>query len=260
MHNNYSTTNNFYNADHREFNSHLIQYDKPKNVVLDGEFLQFYGMLMAVVYVKEKDSATSRIETLRIPLKGPSMEPMGRYSEASLDDRNFIVLPEDKVLPAELFKRMVYSMTEEGRFHDSLKELKKAGYNVNHEGDCMELEVCISIGGFWIVCDCLNIFIRTKKSLAILPSELENILHLRNFWGKPIRFKDSSGKDDKNKQLTDELNRMLEAYESYGFYVSRTGKFQYDGTYIYSKAKNKAQMSHDEWVKENADCYELIKF
>ena len=256
MHNNYSTTNNFYNENERHFQSHLVQYEHPKDVLLEGEFVQLYGMVLAFIYVKEEN----KIESIRIPLKGQLLEPMSRYSESRLNDNTLVFLPGNKVIPATMFKEMLLCIKEEYLLLPSLRNMKQAGYKVENEKDHFEIKVGWGTSGFWTECECLNIFIRTRKQTVILPKELENLCIIRHFLDKPFRFSAYNGASEKDEWLANELNRMMDAYETYGFHVANGAKVYYDGTYTYNASQGKKELTREEFNKKYIHSYKLIEF
>lgn len=256
MHNNYSTTNNYYNENERHFQSHLVQYSCPKDVLLEGEFMQLYGMVLAFIYVKEEN----RIDSIRIPLKGQLLEPMDRYSESRLNESVLIYLPENKILSAEMFKETLLCIKEEYRLLPSLRNMKKAGYKVKNEKDHIEIKVGWGTGGFWIEAECLDIFIRTKKQTVISPKELENLCIIRQFLDKPFRFCTYDGASEKDEWLAKEMNRMMDAYDSYGFHVANGAKVYYDGTYTYNTTHGKKEMTPEEFKQKYIHSYKLVDF
>ena len=256
MNNNYSTTNNFYNENERHFHSHLVQYEHPKDVLLEGEFVQLYGMVLALIYVKEEN----RIDSVRIPLKGQLLEPMGRYSESLLTENTLVFLPEDKVLPAEMFKETLLSIKEEHLLLSSLRRMKKNGYKVATAQDHIEFKVGWGTGGFWIEAECLDIFIRTRKQTVISPKELENLCIIRHFLDKPFRFSAYDGASEKDEWLASEMNRMMDAYDTFGFHVGNGAKVYYDGTYTYNTTHGKKEMTPEEFKKKYVHSYKLVDF
>ena len=169
-------------------------------------------------------------------------------------------LPEDKVLPAEMFKETLLSIKEEHLLLPSLRRMKKNGYKVATAQDHIEFKVGWGTGGFWIEAECLDIFIRTRKQTVISPKELENLCIIRHFLDKPFRFSAYDGASEKDEWLASEMNRMMDAYDTFGFHVANGAKVYYDGTYTYNTTHGKKKMTPEEFKKKYVHSYKLVDF
>ena len=236
-----------------KFQSNVVLFEKPKFICLNGAVKQMHGISF-IFEEKEDYSGKKRYNTVRIPLIGELLEP-----GASLESYNSLLLPEEKIMTPDTFKKCLSDAEKMYEISYLLEELKEYGFTVEVTEEFLTIKIYIHDEVVVFSSPYLSLSMNAKDNgTYVSPVEFIDIIRIAVYLNKQLNFVSMNGTDKENA-LVKELERMKQACLEYGFMDSNVcnDDVYNDGTYSYTNNLGKIRMSREEFLAKFPDAYKL---
>ena len=248
------------NANHNEYHisgagcqSNIVMFDRPKLVCIRGQFRNVYGISIITKVEKNCDDKDRFVST-RIPLVGELLQPVG-----TLTGSCEFVIPEDKVLSPELFKRCIEASEHFYCIDATLDEMKDEAISVLQLEGEMTVNVCCYDDTVFAHNDYFNLkFEMYENGSYVAPNEFMNICRIVGFLGCKVKFVPVE-ETEENRRITAEFERMMQTAEEFGIMDNNLSDTVYnDGEYSYSKGLGRVRMTREEYLAKFPDAFKLL--
>ena len=246
MYNNYSTTNNNYLMNGQQFQTHFIQYDKPRLACIYGNIHEIHAMTIAHVARYDEKQRKSIVQTFRIPFVGPQMEDYGPYDN-NVTSEDFFFFNQGE-LDEQSFYKFIDCVKQNNSIVDGIDELRRNRLRPFYYLDKLPVKVYRHNNTIGFYCDWFRLSIDTPKDKPLNPSELTSLWALADYFPSPMKFLPSDESDDSDKRLVGELQRLMDIFNRDNIYQYNSVAF--DGEYCYSEELGKITMSREDFFKK----------
>lgn len=259
MHNNYSTTNNYYSS--MGVGTTVVRYENPRVGILNGLVYEFYGMLMVTTVKEKENNEFPEVVTHRQPLIGQSYRPgmaLGQY-----DDYWFYLFPEDRVLDEHHLKQAVSRCNEHDTMHELMDSL--ATYGVKFQSDRQDIVVSLDFkeeyNTLFVTSDAFSFTfdkVDRKKILNMSPADFYQLLELKRYMGVELVFVPLDEGDKEVDDLIARLEKWLVEFEKKGLlHDCNNVHVCNDGEYSYTEDFGRISMTREEFLQKFPDAYEF---
>ena len=254
MYNNYSTTNNHYQMNGLQFQTHLMPFDKPRFACIFGSIYDVHAMVIAHTARFDEKRQRTVIETFRIPLCGPEMMDIGPYNGDVADDSFFFLRGRDYINATE-FRKFIRQVRSECSVIDGINDLKRNKLGFYYFMEEFPIKVCRDGNIVLLDCEWFNLTLECQDDKTIWPTDITEICAIADLLRTPlcstkIRFLPDD-KESAFAPLAAELQRLVDIFYKDNLYYS--GKIAYDGEFCYSEDFGRMPMSRDEFFRKFPD-------